>query len=87
MDCQLQRHLHPYGLLFGKLVLNMNIYEILLFDRIAACRKILEQRTVQDPPTECLVEMLTLVLKHNNFTFNGYHYLQINGRGPGGSMS
>jgi hypothetical protein len=30
---------------------------------IAACRKIWEQRTVQEPPTECLVEMLTLVLK------------------------
>jgi hypothetical protein len=28
-------------------------------DGIAACRKIWEQRTVQEPPTECLVEMLT----------------------------
>jgi hypothetical protein len=24
---------------------------------IAACRKIWEQRTVQEPPTECLVEL------------------------------
>jgi hypothetical protein len=32
-------------------------------DGIAACREIWEQRTVQEPPTECLVEMLTLVLK------------------------
>ena len=31
-------------------------------DGIAACRKIREQRTVQEPPRECLVEMLTLVL-------------------------
>jgi hypothetical protein len=31
-------------------------------DGIAACRKIWEQRTVQEPPTECLVEMLTLVI-------------------------
>jgi hypothetical protein len=38
-------------------------------DGIAACRKKWEQRTVQEPPTECLVEMLTLVLK-NNFTFD-----------------
>jgi hypothetical protein len=38
-------------------------------DGIAACRKIWEQRTDQEPPTECLVEMLTLVLKNNNFTF------------------
>jgi hypothetical protein len=29
-------------------------------DGIAACRKIWEQRTVQELPTECLVEMLTL---------------------------
>jgi hypothetical protein len=40
-------------------------------DGIAACRKIWEQRTVQEPPTECLVEMLTLVLKNNNFIFDG----------------
>jgi hypothetical protein len=32
-------------------------------DGIAACRKIWKQRTDQEPPTECLVEMLTLVLK------------------------
>jgi hypothetical protein len=48
-------------------------------DGIAACRKIWKQRTVQEPPTECLVEMLTLVLKNNNLTFDGNHYLQING--------
>ena len=38
-------------------------------DGIAACRKILEQRTVQEPPTECLVEMLTPVLKKQQFYF------------------
>jgi hypothetical protein len=45
-------------------------------DGIDACRKIWEQRTVQEPPTECLVEMLTLVLENNNFTLDGNHYLQ-----------
>jgi hypothetical protein len=39
-------------------------------DGIAACRKICEQRTVQEPLTDCLV-----VLKNNNFTFDGNHYL------------
>jgi hypothetical protein len=39
-------------------------------DGIAACRKIWEQRTDQEPPTESLVEMLTLVLINNNFTFD-----------------
>jgi hypothetical protein len=36
---------------------------------IAGCRKLWEQRTVQEPPTECLVEMLTLVLKKQQFYF------------------
>jgi hypothetical protein len=56
-------------------------------DGIAACRKIWEQRTVQEPLTECLVEMLTLVLKNNNFTFDGNHYLQINGTAMGTKMA
>ena len=56
-------------------------------DGIAACRKIWEQRTVQEPPIECLVEMLTLVLKNNNFTFDGNHYLQINGTAMGIKMA
>jgi hypothetical protein len=56
-------------------------------DGIAACRKIWEQRTVQEPPTECLVEMLTLVLKNNNFTFDGNHYLQINETAMGTKMA
>ena len=38
-------------------------------DGIAACRKIWEQRTDQEPPTECLVEMFTLVLKSKNKLF------------------
>jgi hypothetical protein len=50
-----------------------------LDEGITACRKIWEQRTFQEPPTECLVEMLTLVEENNNFTFDGNHYLQING--------
>ena len=48
-------------------------------DGIVTCRTIWEQRTAHEPPTECLVEMLTLVLKNSNFTFDGNHYLQING--------
>lgn len=56
-------------------------------DGIAACKEAWEQRTVKEPPTECLVEMLTMVLKHNNFTFNGDHYLQINGTAMGTKMA
>jgi hypothetical protein len=39
-------------------------------DIIVVCTKIWEQRTVQEPPTECVVEILTLVLKNNNVTFD-----------------
>jgi hypothetical protein len=42
---------------------------------------------VKEPPTECLVQLLTLVLKHNNFTFNGEHFLQINGTAMGTKMA
>ena len=56
-------------------------------DGIAACRKIWEQRTVQELPTDWLVEMLTLVLKNNNFTFDGSNYLQINGTAMGTKMA
>jgi hypothetical protein len=31
--------------------------------------------------------LLTLVLKHNNFTFNGEHFLQINGTAMGTKMA
>jgi hypothetical protein len=44
-------------------------------DGIAACRKIWEQRTVQEPPTECLVEMLTKALKKQKNTFDGNHFI------------
>jgi hypothetical protein len=54
-------------------------------DGIAACRKIWEQRRVQEPSTECLVEMLTLVLKNNKFTFD--FNLQINGTAMGTKMA
>ena len=65
-----------------------SIYTNILHDEgIATCRKIWEQRTVQEPPTECLVEMLTLVAKHSNFTFDGNHCLQINGTAMGTKMA
>ena len=46
---------------------------------IEACRKALNERENQHPSTESLVELITLVLKLNNFEFNGEHYLQVNG--------
>jgi hypothetical protein len=56
-------------------------------DGIEACKEIWESRSVKVPPTDCLVTMLTMVLKKNNFTFNGDHYLQINGTAMGTNMA
>jgi hypothetical protein len=56
-------------------------------DIIEACKEIWKSRSVKMPPTDCLVSMLTMVLKKNNFTFNGDHYLQINGTAIGTKMA
>ncbi|XP_071150518.1 uncharacterized protein [Mytilus edulis] len=56
-------------------------------DGIDACKEVWNSRPVKYPPTECLVKMLTLVLKKNNFTFDGDHYLQVNGTAMGTKMA
>ena len=43
--------------------------------------------TVKDPPTQILIKLLTLVLKCNNFEFNGKHYFQIQGTAMGTKMA
>ena len=40
-------------------------------DGIEACKEIRESRSVKVSPIDCLVTMFTMVLKKNNFTFNG----------------
>ena len=54
---------------------------------IKACKEALDLRPVKIPSTECLVILIELVLKLNNFTFNGKHYLQINGTAMGTRMA
>jgi hypothetical protein len=56
-------------------------------DGIEACREAWDQRAATEPPTECFFQLLTLVLKHNNFTFNVEHFLQINGTAMGTKMT
>ena len=58
-------------------------YICIYSDAIEACKEIWESRSVKVPPTDCVVTILTMVLKKNNFTFNGDHYLQINGTAMG----
>ena len=56
-------------------------------DGIKAAEEVWETRTVKDPPTQILIKLLTLVLKCNNFEFNGRHYLQIQGTAMGTKMA
>jgi hypothetical protein len=56
-------------------------------DGIEARKRIWESRSIKVPPTDCLATMLTIVLKKNNFTFNGEHYLRINGTAIGTKMA
>jgi hypothetical protein len=56
-------------------------------DGVEACREAWDQRVVTEPPTECLVLLLTLVLKYNNFTYNGERVIQINGTAMGRKMA
>jgi hypothetical protein len=56
-------------------------------DGINACREAWDTRTVKDPPTDALVKLLTLILKCNNFEFNGQHFLQIQGTAMGTKMA
>ncbi|XP_071138766.1 uncharacterized protein [Mytilus edulis] len=56
-------------------------------DGIDAYKEVLNSRPVKYPPTECLVKMLTLVPKKNDFPFDGDHYLQVNGTAMGTKMA
>ena len=57
------------------ILVSMNVTSLYTYipqnDDIEACREAWDQRAVKELPTECIVQLLTLVLKHNNFTFNG----------------
>jgi hypothetical protein len=54
---------------------------------IEACTHAWETRDIKDPSTKTLVDLLTLILKCNNFEFNGVHYLQIQGTAMGTKMA
>ena len=60
---------------------------ILHSDGIKACEEAWDERDIKDPPTQTLVKLLTLVLKCNNFEFNGQHYLQVQGTAMGTKMA
>ena len=46
---------------------------------LEACRDALNTRSKMKPSTECILEAIKITLECNNFTFNGEHYLKIDG--------
>ncbi len=52
-----------------------------------ACKRALDNRATPTPPTAFLVDMIEMILKMNNFTFNGQHYLQTQGTAMGTRMA
>ena len=52
-----------------------------------ACREALDTREVLDPPTDDIINLIDLVLKRNNSSFNNTHYLQKHGTAMGTRMA
>ena len=52
-----------------------------------ACREILNEQEVLNPPTEDIVHLVSIILKRNNFSFDGMHYLQKQGTAMGTRMA
>ena len=50
-------------------------------------KKVLESRSNQFPPSNCIIEALKLCLESNNSIFNNKHYLQSDGTSQGPHMS
>ena len=52
-----------------------------------ACRKALNTHRVQDPPTQDVINLITLMLTKNNFSFDDKYYVQIKGTAMGTRMA
>ena len=52
-----------------------------------ACREALDTRDVLNPQTDDVVHLTFLILKKNNFSFNGENYLQKHGTAIGTWMA
>lgn len=56
-------------------------------DGLEAMRKILNKRVNSEIPTDHIVDLAELVLKNNNFEFEGKHFLQKRGTAIGTRMA
>ena len=54
---------------------------------ITACHTALTTRSVQDPPTDDLITLISYILKKNNSVFRDKNYLQIHGTAMGTRMA
>ena len=54
---------------------------------LKSVKKVLESRSNQSPPGNCIIEALKLCLESNNSSFNKKHYLQSDGTAQGPHMS
>ena len=54
---------------------------------INSVRTALDSRTKKSPPTQCIIEALTISLSCNNSVFNGQHLLQTDGTAMGAPNS
>ena len=52
-----------------------------------ACREMLHTRDVLEPSTDDIINLVSLILKKNNFSFNNMHYLQKHGTAMGTRMA
>ena len=69
-------------------VTSLHVYtNIPRHEGLHACRKALKTRGVLDPPTDDIINLIKLLLKRNNFTFNDMHYLQMRGTAMGTRMA
>jgi hypothetical protein len=71
----------------GTILVSMDVTSLYTNIHIMTVSRGLRPKSVKEPPTECFVQSLTLVLEHINFTFNGEHILQINGTAMGKKMA
>ena len=51
-----------------------------------ACKNALEKRSDKSISTECVLELMDLVLENNNFNFNGKYYIQNEGTAIGSHL-
>ncbi|XP_071138469.1 uncharacterized protein [Mytilus edulis] len=77
----------PNNTLFASMDVSSLYTNIPQDEGIAACEEVWNTRSEKNPPTECLVTLLKLVLENNNFSFNEKHYLQIDGTSMGTKMA